>query len=82
MYKGEGVSFEPEGLVSTLPAIVQVIFGYFVGNYIQQKGKSYEMLSIFLLRELYSSLPDFVGIFHSQSIKKYGQVLLLYIQRD
>jgi len=45
MYKGEGVPFDPEGLISTLPSIVQVIFGYFVGNYIQQKGKSYEMLS-------------------------------------
>ena len=45
MYKGEGTSFDPEGLVSTLPAIVQVIFGYFVGNYIQQKGKNYEMLA-------------------------------------
>lgn len=45
MYKGEGVPFDPEGLVSTLPAIVQVIFGYFVGNYIQQKGKTFEMLS-------------------------------------
>jgi predicted acyltransferase len=45
MYKGEGVPFDPEGITSTLPAIVQVIFGYFVGFYIQQKGKSYEMLS-------------------------------------
>lgn len=45
MYKGEGVSFDPEGITSTLTAIVQVIFGYFVGNYIQQKGKTYEMLT-------------------------------------
>ncbi|MBC7850810.1 MAG: DUF5009 domain-containing protein [Chitinophagaceae bacterium] len=45
MYKGEGVPFDPEGLMSTLPAIVQVLFGYFVGNYIQQKGKTYEMLT-------------------------------------
>jgi len=45
MYKGEGIAFDPEGLISTLPAIVQVIFGYFVGNYIQQKGRNYEMLS-------------------------------------
>lgn len=45
MYKGEGVPFDPEGLVSTLPAIVQVLLGYFAGQYIQQKGKSYEMLS-------------------------------------
>jgi predicted acyltransferase len=45
MYKGEGVPFDPEGLMSSFAAIVQVIFGYFVGKYIQQKGKTYEMLS-------------------------------------
>ena len=45
LYRGEGVPFDPEGLASTLPAIVQVIFGYFVGRYIQQKGKNFEMLS-------------------------------------
>lgn len=45
MYHGEGVAFDPEGIASTLPAIVQVIFGYFVGRYIQQKGKNFEMLS-------------------------------------
>lgn len=45
MYKGEGVAFDPEGLSSTLPAIVQVIFGFLVGQYIQQKGKTFEMLS-------------------------------------
>lgn len=45
MYKGEGVAFDPEGLASTLPAIVQVIFGFMVGEYISRKGKTYEMLS-------------------------------------
>lgn len=45
IYKGEGVPFDPEGLPSTLAAIVQVIFGFLVGQYIQQKGKSFEMLS-------------------------------------
>lgn len=45
MYKGEGVAFDPEGLASTLPAAVQVILGYLVGNYILQKGKTYEMIS-------------------------------------
>jgi predicted acyltransferase len=45
MYRGEHVAFEPEGLASTIPAIVQVIFGYLVGNYILQKGKTYEMLT-------------------------------------
>ncbi len=45
IYKGEGVPFDPEGLPSTIGAIVQVIFGFFVGQYIQQKGKTYEMLA-------------------------------------
>ncbi|MEP6846387.1 MAG: DUF5009 domain-containing protein, partial [Panacibacter sp.] len=45
MYHGEGVAFDPEGLASIFAPIVQVIFGYMVGQYIQQKGKSYEMLS-------------------------------------
>jgi len=39
LYKGEGIPFDPEGLMSTLPAIVQVIFGYLVGDYIQKKSK-------------------------------------------
>lgn len=45
LYKGEGVPFDPEGLMSTFAAIVQVIFGYLVGDYIQKKGKSFEMVS-------------------------------------
>lgn len=45
MYHGEGIAFDPEGFASTIAAIVQVIFGYFVGQYIQLKGKNYEMLS-------------------------------------
>jgi predicted acyltransferase len=38
MYKGEGMPFDPEGLMSTIPAIVQVIFGYLIGDYIQKKS--------------------------------------------
>lgn len=38
MYKGEGVAFDPEGLASTLPAIVQVIFGYLTGVFIARQG--------------------------------------------
>jgi predicted acyltransferase len=40
MYKGEGVPFDPEGFASTITSTVQVIFGYFVGYYIQQKSKA------------------------------------------
>jgi predicted acyltransferase len=49
MYHGEGVAFEPEGLLSTLPSIVNVTFGYFIGKFIQEKGKSFEGLTKLLL---------------------------------
>jgi predicted acyltransferase len=39
MYRGEGIAFDPEGIVSTLPAIVQVIFGYLAGDYILKRTK-------------------------------------------
>ncbi|HUR64736.1 MAG TPA: hypothetical protein VMZ03_00165 [Chitinophagaceae bacterium] len=39
MYHGEGMAFDPEGITSTLPAIVQVIFGYLVGDFILRKGE-------------------------------------------
>ena len=45
IYKGEGVSFDPEGLASLPAAIVQVIFGYLAGSYILQKGKTQEMVN-------------------------------------
>jgi predicted acyltransferase len=45
MYHGEGVVFDPEGLMSTLPAIVQVIFGYLVGDYIVKRGKHIQQLA-------------------------------------
>ncbi|MEJ7588730.1 MAG: DUF5009 domain-containing protein [Ferruginibacter sp.] len=45
IYKGEGVSFDPEGLMSIPGAIVQVIFGWLGGSYIVQKGKTPEMLN-------------------------------------
>ena len=39
LYKGEGVPFDPEGLASTAPAVVQVLFGYLAGYYIRAKGQ-------------------------------------------
>jgi predicted acyltransferase len=45
MYHGEGIAFDPEGLMSTFAAIVQVVLGFLAGNYILQKGKTPEMLN-------------------------------------
>lgn len=49
IYKGEGIPFDPEGFMSTPAAIVQVIFGYLVGQYIQLKSKNFDMLAHLLI---------------------------------
>ncbi len=49
LYHGEGVAFDPEGILSTLPAIVNVICGYYAGRFIQEKGKGYETISKLML---------------------------------
>jgi predicted acyltransferase len=49
LYHGEGVAFDPEGILSTLPAIVNVICGYYAGKFIQEKGKGYETISKLML---------------------------------
>ena len=39
MYKGFGLPFEPEGLLSTIPAVATVIIGYFVGEMISRSSE-------------------------------------------
>jgi len=52
LYHGEGFAFDPEGLLSTFPSIVNVVAGYFAGVYIQKKGNSYEGLAKLLMAGL------------------------------
>ena len=58
LYHGEGVAFDPEGLLSTIPAIANVTFGYAAGKWLQEKahpddpvgqGSNYEGLTKLLL---------------------------------
>lgn len=49
LYHGEGVAFDPEGLLSTLPAIVNVMAGYVAGKWINERGNTYEGLAKLLL---------------------------------
>jgi predicted acyltransferase len=40
LWRGFGITFDPEGLLSTLPAIVNVIAGYVAGVFIQRSGNT------------------------------------------
>lgn len=56
MYKGyfskvldSNIAFDPEGFLSTLPAIASVIFGFLVGRYIQRQQEPYGMVTRLVL---------------------------------
>lgn len=49
LYHGEGIAFDPEGWLSTLPAVGNVVAGYIAGKVVQKKGRSYEGLTRLLL---------------------------------
>ena len=50
LYHGDGGdAFDPEGLLSTLPSIVNVLGGYLAGLFIQKGGKTYETISKLLM---------------------------------
>jgi predicted acyltransferase len=38
-FNGKPYAFDPEGIMSTIPAIVQVIFGFLVGDFIRKRGQ-------------------------------------------
>jgi predicted acyltransferase len=45
VYKKDIIPFDPEGILSTIPAIVNVLAGYWAGLFIQKKGKTFECLT-------------------------------------
>lgn len=49
LYHGEGVAFDPEGILSTLPSIANVVAGYAAGKWVMEKGKTWEGLAKLLL---------------------------------
>lgn len=60
---GGPIAFDPEGLLSTLPSIVNVIGGFLAGAYIQRKGRNYESIAILLI---YGVLLIFAALFWGQ----------------
>lgn len=45
MYREKGIAFDPEGLLSTLPAVVNVLAGYLAGRWVVRKGASFETVA-------------------------------------
>lgn len=49
LYHGENVYFDPEGILSTLPAIVNVVIGFYAGKFIQRNGKNFDTIGKLML---------------------------------
>ena len=49
MYMGEGIPFDPEGLLSTMTSMVNVLAGFIVGKFIQKKGNNASTVQALLI---------------------------------
>ena len=49
MYNGERIRFDPEGILSTLTSIVNVIAGYLAGRFIQKNGNTVPAVRMLLV---------------------------------
>lgn len=64
LWKGFGQSFDPEGLLSTLPAIVNVIAGYLCGRFIQKNPKKIKLVvSLLCMGVILLGIGKFWNIF-------------------
>ena len=49
MQKGEGIPFDPEGVLSTLPAVVNGLAGWLAGTVLRERGATFETVSRLML---------------------------------
>lgn len=50
LWIGDGFPFDPEGILSTIPAIVTVVAGAFAGKYVQTNGRTFEgLIKLFIV---------------------------------
>jgi predicted acyltransferase len=79
IYKKDAMPFDPEGILSTLPSIVNVIAGYLAGNFIRQKGKTYECLvKLMVVGVMLVSLALWWGLIFPISKKLWTSSFTLY----
>ncbi len=71
MYHGDPPT-EPEGFLSTFPAIVSALMGYWTGLFIQRRGVNYRTVVLLAATGLASPPSAKVGISSSPSTKNFG----------
>lgn len=59
LYTGEGIPFDPEGLLATIPSTVTVMLGYFTGQMVEQTTDRKKLV---LKMALWGVLAIFIGL--------------------
>ena len=79
IYKKDSIPFDPEGILSTLPSVVNVVAGYLAGVFVQKKCKSYEGISkLLILGFLLFSLALWWDLIFPISKKLWTSSFVLY----
>ncbi len=78
LYHGEGMAFDPEGLLSTLPAFANVIAGYALGKHLQQKGSAADTVIKILSLAPWPAVWPSSGILPSPLTRNCGPLLLCF----
>ncbi|MFT3738304.1 MAG: heparan-alpha-glucosaminide N-acetyltransferase domain-containing protein [Breznakibacter sp.] len=79
IYKKDSIPFDPEGILSTLPAIVNVLLGYIAGMFIQKNGKSFEGIAkLLIVGFLLTSLALWWDLIFPISKKLWTSSFVLY----
>ncbi len=78
MYRGFGIPFDPEGLFSTIPAIVTVLIGYLAGAVIKEMPKKEVPLLLVIFGIIAVGLGSFWGIYFPISKPIWSSSYVLY----
>ncbi len=60
LWKGFGMAFDPEGLLSTFPAVVNVVAGYVTGIFIQKSGNTFSTVWKLILAGIFGVILAFL----------------------
>lgn len=63
MYMGEGIPFDPEGILSTFTSAVNVLAGFLAGRLIQQKGNTTAKIKVLALTGFFLIVLSYVWDF-------------------
>lgn len=78
LYHGDGIAFDPEGVLSTLPSVVNVLAGYAAATWLELRGRTPRAVADVPSRDLdlpTATHPDLDPIVAIQAFYKFAAPL-------